>query len=220
MLRSHIDVVVPTGPVRACATVALPPTAADTTPSTYAANALPACSLSFYALTLMSAHLYTLLCDLKVISTGLVNYLVLDRRINRHAVVSLFVLFLGICIGQWSTMRATAGSISAMAATAHFKAAGFLLMVLISLISATASNYTEWVMNFSQYRHESLNLQNMRLYSIGMALNAAYYLQSGGRLEGFFSDVMAPHWAIVMVLALMGLITVRNQAAALIVYML
>jgi hypothetical protein len=139
------------------------------------------------------------------------NYFLLDRRLNRHAVASLFLLFLGICIGQYATLRAAAGSVGSIAAAAHFPAAGLFLMVLISLVSATASNYTEWVMNYSQYKHESLNLQNMRLYSIGSALNAAYYWQSGGRLQGFFSDVMAPHFAIVMVLALMGLITVRKQ---------
>lgn len=87
-------------------------------------------------------------------------------------------------------------------------------MVLISLISAVASVQTEWVMNHSQYRHESLNLQNMRLYSIGMALNAAYYWQSGGRLDGFLSDMRAPHWAVVLVLALMGLITVSSSNRA------
>lgn len=168
------------------------------------------CSLSFYALTLMSAHLYTLLCDLKIISTGILNYLILDKRLNRHAVLSLVALFLGICVGQYSTMRATAGSLKTLTAASHFKVGGFLLMALISLISGIASVYTEWVMNHSQYRHESLNLQNMRLYSIGMALNAAYYWQNGGRLEGFLSDMSGPYWAVVLILALMGLITVGH----------
>lgn len=167
----------------------------------------PDCSLSFYALTMMSAHLYSLLCDLKIVSTGLLNYFVLDKQLNQHAITSLLGLFLGICISQYSTMRAAVGSLSALLSS-RFTAAGFLLMVLISIISATASVYTEWVMNYSQYRHESLNRQNMKLYSIGMMLNAAYYWQSGGQLKGFFSDVRGPHWAVVLVLALMGLITV------------
>lgn len=51
-------------------------------------------------------------------------------------------------------------------------------------------------------------LQNVRLYSIGVVLNAAYFLHSGGRLEGFLSDMRGPHFAVVLVLALMGLITV------------
>jgi hypothetical protein len=98
-----------------------------------------------------------------------------------------------------------------MAAASSVQAAGLLLMLLISLLSATASVFTEWVMNHSQYRHESLNQQNIKLYSIGMVLNAAYYLHySGGQLWGFFADVSAPHWAVVLVLALMGLVTVRE----------
>lgn len=58
-----------------------------------------------------------------------------------------------------------------------------------------------------------LSLQNVRLYSIGVLLNAAYYWHSGGQLEGFLSDMQGPHWAVVMVLALMGLITVRGSKA-------
>jgi hypothetical protein len=53
----------------------------------------------------------------------------------------------------------------------------------------------------------------VRLYSIGVLLNAAYYWHSGGQLEGFLSDMQGPHWAVVMVLALMGLITVRCSKA-------
>lgn len=159
----------------------------------------------------MSAHMYTLLCDLKIISTGLLNYLVMDKGLSREAVMSLLVLFLGICIGQYATMRASAGNLSTIASTAQLKAVGFLLMALISLISASASVYTEWVMNRSAFKHESLNLQNMRLYSLGVLLNGAYYLQQSGagQLQGFFADISAPHWAVVLILALMGLITVR-----------
>lgn len=172
------------------------------------------CSLSFYALTLISGHTYTLLCDLKVPVTGALTFWALrpHHQATRESLSSLLGLFLGVCLGSYATMRATAGPLSDIAAASSVNAAGFLLMLLISLLSATASVFTEWVMNHSQYCHESLNLQNIRLYSIGMVLNAAYYLQSDGQLSGFFADVRAPHWAVVLLLALMGLVTVRAQA--------
>lgn len=163
----------------------------------------------------MSGHIYTLLCDLKVPVTGALTFWALrpHHQANRQSLSSLLGLFLGVCLGSYATMRATAGSLSDIAAASSAKAAGLLLMLLISLLSATASVFTEWVMNHSQYCHESLNLQNIKLYSIGIVLNAAYYLQSDGQLSGFFGDVCAPHWAVVLVLALMGLVTVRAQAA-------
>lgn len=114
-------------------------------------------SLSFYALTLLSVPLYTLLCDLKVITTGLLCYGLLDRRLDHQALLSLLGLFCGICLGQYATMRATSGSLAAMAAAASL--GGCVLMVGISLVSGAASVYTEWVMNHSRYSHETLNLQ-------------------------------------------------------------
>jgi gamma-glutamyl-gamma-aminobutyrate hydrolase PuuD len=80
---------------------------------------------------------------------------------------------LGICLGQQSTMRATSGSLLDIAAGASLR--GCLLMLLISLLSAAASVYTEWVMNHSQYSHETLNLQvSSGLSAPGFAFQLPY----------------------------------------------
>lgn len=172
-----------------------------------------ACSLSFYALTVLSGHQYILLSDLKVLATCLLSCFVLRQQLSRTTVLSIGGLFLGVCTGQYSTMRATAGSLWTLAAGADFLTAGFLLMLVISAVSAVSSVYTEWLMNYSRFRHESLNVQNMRLYAVGVLLNAAYYWHSGGQLEGFLLDVRGLHWLVVLLLALMGLFTVSRAAA-------
>jgi hypothetical protein len=70
-------------------------------------------------------------------------------------------------------MRATSGSLLDIAAGASLR--GCLLMLLISLLSAAASVYTEWVMNHSQYSHETLNLQvSSGLSAPGFAFQLPY----------------------------------------------
>lgn len=168
-------------------------------------------SLSFYALTFLSGYQYTLLSDLKILATCLLGCFVLHQHLSRSTVLSLSGLFLGVCTGQYSTMRATAGSIWTLAAGANFLSIGFFVMLVISAVSAVSSVYTEWLMNHSRFRQKSLNVQNMRLYAVGVLLNAAYYWHTGGEFEGFLSDVKGLHWLVVLLLALMGLFTVRKQ---------
>ncbi|WIA14349.1 hypothetical protein OEZ85_002878 [Tetradesmus obliquus] len=198
-------------------------------------------NLSFYALRIMSAHTYTLLGDLKVITTCVLSYLVLDKHLNRQAVLSLLLLFAGICIGQYATMggsplppvpaAAVTAASNASAAAVETAAVGrgitdfsgggaggtslycpqwlpgLLVMLVVSKLSAIASVWTEWTMNHSSYKHESINLQNARLYVAGTLLNGLYFLQSGGSLEGFGSNMRPVHWVIVLSCALMGHVT-------------
>lgn len=171
---------------------------------------LPVCSLSFYALKIMSAHTYTLLSDLKVITTCALSYLLLDKHLNRQAVTSLVLLFTGICIGQYATSTAEEAS-SAAAANANW-IQGVLIMVLVAVLSAVAAVYTEWVMNYSStYGQESLNLQNMRLYASGTMLNGLFCILHSQTSLSTFDDLRLSHWVNVAGLAFMGLVTVRHR---------
>jgi drug/metabolite transporter (DMT)-like permease len=166
-------------------------------------------SLSFHALKIMSAHTYTLLSDLKVISTCVLSYLVLDKRLNQQAVVSLALLFIGICTGQYATLTAD-DSAAADRPADHLLLQGVMLMAVVAVLSAVAAVYTEWAMNFSpSYRQESLHLQNMRLYASGTLLNGLYCLLSSSASLVVMDDMRLSHWANVVCLAFMGLATVR-----------
>jgi hypothetical protein len=87
-------------------------------------------------------------------------------------------------------------------------------MLMISVVSAVSSVYTEWLMNHSRFRQESLNVQNIQLYAVGLLLNAAYYWHSGGQLTGLLSDMSVLHWLVVLLLSLMGLVTVSKAVQA------
>jgi hypothetical protein len=110
----------------------------------------------------MPPHTYTLLSDLKIITTGVLSYLMLNRQLNKRAAASLVLLFTGICLGQYGTSTdssSTAASSTAAAGPLGW-VHGVLVMSLVAVLSAVAAVYTEWVMNFSAtYKHESINLQ-------------------------------------------------------------
>lgn len=169
------------------------------------------CSLVFYALHIMSAHAYTMLSNFKVITTGVLSYLVLDKHVNKQAALSLALLFIGICVGQYATLNVSAED-THQAGPASSWVHGALIMILVGILSAVASVYTEWVMNHnSLYRHESLNLQNMRLYTSGTVLNGLFCISTSTAALTPFADMQLIHWIIVLVYACMGLVTVRTR---------
>lgn len=109
----------------------------------------------------MPPHTYTLLSDLKIITTGVLSYLMLNRQLNKRAAASLVLLFTGICLGQYGTSTdssSTAASSTAAAGPLGW-VHGVLVMSLVAVLSAVAAVYTEWVMNFSAtYKHESITV--------------------------------------------------------------
>lgn len=172
----------------------------------------------------MAAHTYTLLSDLKIITTGVLSYLLLNRQLNRRAAASLVLLFAGICLGQYGTSNDNSNTAAASTPVAAAAAGGplgwlhgVLVMALVAVLSALAAVYTEWVMNHSTaYKHESINLQNMRLYASGTLFNGLYSITRTAAALSSFGDMRPTHWLIVLGLAFMGLVTVRGgeQAAA------
>jgi drug/metabolite transporter (DMT)-like permease len=105
-------------------------------------------SLTIYALSVMPTHTYTMLSDLKIITTGIGGYLLLGQQLTGRAVASLVLLFLGICLGQLGTISgggasAAAGASATAAASVPWVHA-VLVMCLVAVLSALASVYTEW----------------------------------------------------------------------------
>jgi hypothetical protein len=157
----------------------------------------------------MSAHTYTLLSDLKVITTCVLSYLVLDKHLNRQAITSLAVLFAGICLGQYATSspEVTVNSTVINANWVH----GVAIMSFVAILSAVAAVYTEWMMNYSSvYGQESINLQNMRLYASGTLLNGLFCVLHSKTSLTSFNDMRLLHWVNVAGLAFMGLVTVSH----------
>jgi probable UDP-sugar transporter A4 len=166
-------------------------------------------NLSFYALRLLPAYTYMLLTSLKILTTALLSYTFLGKEIPTHQQVSYVLMLLAVNLGT-----AKSSSVSHSPYLSYNIPAGLFIMLAVAACSALATVYTEWVMNYSCYRQESINLQNARLYVAGVVLNGGFYVyqtvvkqvSGSSSTGGAWSDIRLLHWGIIISLAFMGLL--------------
>ncbi|CAB4419804.1 unnamed protein product [Rhizophagus irregularis] len=156
-------------------------------------------NLVFLILNLMNPPTFTVLSNLKILTTGLFSYIFLNRILSTTQWISLVLLFIGTTIAQ--IQFSSEGSFEF---TSPF---GFLLILIFSSISAGASVYTEYVMK-DKFGNESINLQNIKLYLFGVLLNGLVYFTLSYRSDdGFFLTLYPIHYAIIISVCSLGLIT-------------
>ncbi|KAG9305789.1 hypothetical protein G9A89_001078 [Geosiphon pyriformis] len=157
-------------------------------------------NLTFIILSMMDPPTFTVLSNLKILTTGFFSYIFLKRQLSSLQWVSLGLLFFGTTVAQINFD--TNGSLNLTTSTL-----GFLLTVVFSSISAGASVFTEFVMK-DKFGNESIHLQNIKLYLFGVFFNGSvYFSQSFSSDSGFFSSLRLIHFFIIMVLCSMGLVT-------------
>ncbi|KAF9932295.1 hypothetical protein BGZ67_004843 [Mortierella alpina] len=162
-------------------------------------------NLTFILLSLMPAPTYVVLSNLKILTTGLFSFLFLHRLLTTVQWISLGILFLSTAVSQIDLEKGLSLSISLQA---------FLLMILFCSLSAAASVFSEYVMK-ERFATESIHLQNMKLYMFGILFNGITYLltppppptTAGTGATGFFADMAAIHFMIILAYALLGLVT-------------
>jgi drug/metabolite transporter (DMT)-like permease len=163
-------------------------------------------SISIYAISLLPAYCYLILMHLKIIATGLMNFVILGKQLSLRQQSSLVVLFVAVCLGSWTVRPQPKQS-------SHWRTPdilqGIVLMLIVALCSATGTVYTEWVMNHSTFSTESIHLQNTKLSMAGVLLSGVYLFLHHGHLAAvpslFFAHMQPIHWAAVCGLAFMGL---------------
>ncbi|RIA93645.1 nucleotide-sugar transporter-domain-containing protein [Glomus cerebriforme] len=156
-------------------------------------------NLIFLILNLMNPPTFTVLSNLKILTTGLFSYIFLNRILSTTQWISLILLFIGTTVAQIQF-----SSEGAYEFTSSF---GLLLIFLFASISAGASVYTEYVMK-DKFGNESIHLQNIKLYLFGVLLNGlVYFTLSYQSDDGFFLTLYPIHYAIVISVCSLGLIT-------------
>jgi probable UDP-sugar transporter A4 len=166
-------------------------------------------NLSFYALRLLPAYTYMLLTSLKILTTALLSHTFLGKDIPAHQQVSYVLMLLAVNLGT-----AKSSSVSHSPYLSYNIPAGLFIMLAVAGCSALATVYTEWVMNYSCYKAESINMQNARLYVAGVVLNGSFYVyqavvkqvSGSSSTGGAWSDIRLLHWGIIISLAFMGLL--------------
>ncbi|KAK9832370.1 hypothetical protein WJX74_007893 [Apatococcus lobatus] len=116
-------------------------------------------NVQFLTLKYLDTATYQILGNLKILTTGLLFWACLGRRLTPLQWISLLLLAIGITTSQVSVSSA-----------AQFIAPlqGYLWSIASAFVSALAAIYTEWVMKRNS---DSLYWQNMQLYSFGIVLN-------------------------------------------------
>lgn len=141
------------------------------------------------------------LVQLKVLTTGIVWWLVFRQPLGIRKWISLVLLFVG-------ALLAALPSNSTSKRTMYIEPFGFLLVFLYVWISASAGVYNEWLYK-GVGKGDSIHTCNIRLYAIGCVFNFCAYLvnsPSDSPLTGILNGYNRYVWALVATYSLMGLL--------------
>ncbi|GAB4822763.1 hypothetical protein N2152v2_009809 [Parachlorella kessleri] len=164
-------------------------------------------NVQFHFLKYVDPATYQILGNLKIVSTGVLLRLCLQRRLSLLQWMALVLLMVGATTSQINTDCSGGAEKSFLSAPLQ----GYLFGLLSALLSAVAAVYTEWVMKSN---NDSLYWQNCLLYSFGVLFNGAGLVFSGGSgldLSVFshkriFEGYTSITWLVVCNLAFSGLL--------------
>lgn len=155
-------------------------------------------NIIFIALELLSPVTYQLFNNIKIVTTGLVFRLFLSRPLRLNQWMAILLLPLSMCVTQLDNQEAESTQSQKV-----FR--GFLWMLVLSLCSAFAGVYNEYLIKKGP---SSLMWKNMQLYFFGSICCAISYVCSKeestsdnvGMLHGF--GPMA--WGVVLLNGVLG----------------
>eukprot|EP01116_Phalansterium_solitarium_P021285 TRINITY_DN6553_c0_g1_i2.p1 TRINITY_DN6553_c0_g1~~TRINITY_DN6553_c0_g1_i2.p1 ORF type:complete len:352 (+),score=160.15 TRINITY_DN6553_c0_g1_i2:126-1181(+) len=153
-------------------------------------------SLTFYCLAYVDPATYVVFMNLKIISTGVLFRVFLQRPLSGIQWASLCVMTIGAAVSQLPTDGSTSFSINFT---------GLVLMTAQVTLSGVSATYLEWIVK-REFK-ESINFQNMKMYIFGCLLSVVTMF--GFDRSGF--DIFAGHSRvsvlIILILAFQGLVT-------------
>ena len=162
-------------------------------------------NLIFLILAYVNSTTYQILSSLKTVFTGLLFRAMLKRRLSDLQMLAIVLLSCGTATSQIGTASNDCSSAAGAAPTSS--AVGVAAAVLTCLLSALGGVYSERLMKHDAKMH-SIHLQNMLLYTWGVAFNLlalvgsdGYRVLVGGLLQGYTNVV----WVLVLNNALNGL---------------
>jgi len=148
-------------------------------------------NLVFYALIYVDPTTYLLLNNLKILTTGILFRYILKRELSSLQWGALVLLMVG-CSSSQIASGCNTTSIFAVPFT------GILICVILSILSAAAGIYTEYIMKVTSLKVDSLQTQNMHLYFFGIIFNTIGYLYEKEPGESFFDGY---NFATILVVA-------------------
>jgi UDP-sugar transporter A1/2/3 len=170
-------------------------------------------NLLYIALSNLEAAVFQVTYQLKILTTAVLSYFMLKRRLSRLQCVALLILFVGVVLVQLGESKVKGGGAAAAAApqrgagSLRGQAVGLVCVLISACSSGFAGVYFERVVKTTQ---TSVWVRNIQLGSFGaVAAAAAMFAHDGGDvLHGrMFRGFNVLTITIIAVQALGGLIT-------------
>ncbi|KAL4853620.1 CMP-sialic acid transporter 1 [Chlorella vulgaris] len=159
-------------------------------------------NVQFFFLKYVDPATYQILGNLKIVTTGLLLRVALNRQLSRLQWMALLLLMTGAATSQINT-DCTAGVVQSVL---HAPFMGYVFGVVSALLSAVAAVYTEWVL---KKNNDTLYWQNMLLYGFGSVFNLANLAHSkmgAGSGWNVLQGYSLVTWLVVANLAFSGLL--------------
>eukprot|EP01033_Poteriospumella_lacustris_P005163 gene5163-3682_t len=156
-------------------------------------------SLQYFSMSCLSAPVFQVLYQMKIITTALFSVLLLAKRISGLQWFSILALAVGVALVQLSQQ-------SSSEADKANSIAGLVSVMFSCLTSGFAGVYFEMVLKSSK---ASIWLRNIQLSVIGIAISAlSCYARDGAVISerGFFAGYNSWVWVVVVLQAAGGLL--------------
>lgn len=142
------------------------------------------------------------LVQCKILTTGIVWWLVFREPLGARKWLSLVLLFIGaVLAGTKSEALLDA------ARTMYIDATGVFLVFLYVWVSASAGVYNEWLVK-GYSKGESIHVCNARIYAIGVLVNGTAHILGGEALTPgeFFKGYNVYVWGLVATYTMLGVL--------------
>merc|ERR1712086_596522 len=137
-------------------------------------------NLEIMALNYMDPATNRLLNNLKIPSTAIIFQIFMAKTISKNQWIALGMLLVGSCLASLSNGNAKGGEL-------YVTTFGVVIMLFYGLVSASASVFNEYIMKQGAGAEQSIHLQNLLLYSWGIALNGTAFLLFSSIFKLFMS---------------------------------
>jgi len=162
-------------------------------------------NIIFIALGLISPVNYQLFNNMKIVATGLVFRIFLNRALALKQWMAIILLPLSMCVTQFvaPTKQGEDSLATESQESEQHIVAGFLWMVVLSLCSAFAGVYNEYLIKTGET--SSLMWKNMQLYSFSIvSLLIPYLFQANEPGRGWFEGFNTLAWGVVIMNGMLG----------------
>lgn len=154
-------------------------------------------NLVFYCLMYMNVTAYTILSQLKILTTGVFFCFILKKKLTNLQWVSLLLLCVGCATTQLSSGEGETFSVSST---------GLILLGIIVSLSALAGVINEFLLkNVGKGANSNLHIQNMKLYFFGIVINILASLYTVTNITQLFIGYNFLAFSISFMLAITGL---------------